>query len=100
MRTEATVTASADVNRTRPTVSPLLRAAHLGPSLAVTCGVALLAVGQALPPGRVAVVTAAVLAGQLTIGWGNDLLDADRDGGVGRADKPLASGELAPAVVR
>ncbi len=44
-------------------------------------------------------VTAAVLTGQLTIGWGNDLLDARRDRQVGREDKPLATGELSAAVV-
>jgi 4-hydroxybenzoate polyprenyltransferase len=79
---------------------PLLRAAHLGPSLAVTSVVLLLAIGQGLSPYRTIVVTAAVLAGQLTIGWGNDLLDADRDRQVGRLDKPLASGELDAAVVK
>jgi 4-hydroxybenzoate polyprenyltransferase len=45
-------------------------------------------------------VTAAVLAGQLTIGWGNDLLDAPRDRRAGRADKPLANGEVRPQTVR
>jgi 4-hydroxybenzoate polyprenyltransferase len=33
---------------------------------------------------------AAVLAGQLTIGWSNDLIDAQRDRAAGRQDKPLA----------
>jgi 4-hydroxybenzoate polyprenyltransferase len=46
------------------------------------------------------VVTAAVLAGQLTIGWGNDLVDATRDRQVGRLDKPLANGELSGSTVR
>jgi 4-hydroxybenzoate polyprenyltransferase len=81
-------------------VPPLLRAAHSGPCLAVTTVVALLAVGQDLPAARGVVVTAAVLAGQLTIGWGNDLIDADRDRRTGRQDKPLANGELVPATVR
>ncbi len=46
------------------------------------------------------VVTTAVLAGQLTIGWGNDLLDAARDRAVGRTDKPLVDGRLTPRLVR
>ncbi len=46
------------------------------------------------------VVTAAVLAGQLTIGWGNDLLDAGRDAAVGRADKPIATGALSRRLVQ
>lgn len=79
---------------------PLLRAAHIGPSVAVTTVVALLAVGNRLPAARGIVVTSAVLAGQLTIGWGNDLRDAARDQHVGRLDKPLANGELAASTVR
>jgi len=78
----------------RPTPVTLLAAAHLGPALAVTLIVALLAAFSALPAGTTALVTGAVLAGQLTIGWGNDLLDLDRDRHAGRSDKPLASGEL------
>jgi 4-hydroxybenzoate polyprenyltransferase len=80
-------------------VLPMLRAAHIGPSVAVTCLVALLAVDQRLPAYRGVVVTAAVFAGQLTIGWGNDLLDAGRDRQVGRRDKPLANGELRASTV-
>lgn len=78
---------------------PLLRAAHIGPAIAVTCVAALLSVAAGLTPVKTIVVTAAVLAGQLTIGWGNDLLDADRDRRVGRSDKPLANGELSPGLV-
>lgn len=76
------------------------RAAHAGPCVAVTAVTALLAVGAALAAPTAVTVTAAVLAGQLTIGWGNDLVDAERDAMVGRADKPLAAGELDPRVVR
>jgi 4-hydroxybenzoate polyprenyltransferase len=78
---------------------PLLRAAHLGPSVAVTTIAALLAVALDLPVSRGVVVTAAVFTGQLTIGWGNDLLDVDRDREVGRSDKPLAHGDLTPSFV-
>jgi len=46
------------------------------------------------------VVTAAVAAGQLTIGWSNDVIDAGRDQQVGRADKPVARGEVSEALVR
>ncbi|HYN29146.1 MAG TPA: UbiA family prenyltransferase [Dermatophilaceae bacterium] len=78
----------------------LVRAAHAGPTLVVTAVTALLAVAAELPAQAALVVTAAVLAGQLTIGWGNDLRDADRDAAVGRSDKPLAAGELDRALVR
>ncbi len=40
-------------------------------------------------------MVAAVLTGQLSIGWSNDLLDVRRDRAVHRTDKPLATGELA-----
>jgi len=46
------------------------------------------------------VVTAAVAAGQLTIGWSNDVIDADRDQQVGRIDKPVARGEVSETLVR
>ena len=41
-------------------------------------------------------VVAAVLTGQLSIGWSNDLIDRARDRAVGRTDKPLATGALVP----
>jgi 4-hydroxybenzoate polyprenyltransferase len=78
---------------------PLLRAAHFGPSVAVTSIVALLAIATGLPAYKGVVVTAAVFTGQLTIGWGNDLLDASRDREVGRSDKPLANSDLTPSFV-
>ena len=83
-----------------PALPALLRASHPGPTVAVTALTALLAVaaGHGLRTGLV--VTAAVAAGQLTIGWSNDLIDAGRDRQVGRADKPVARGEVSTALVR
>ena len=78
----------------------LLRAAHPGPTLAVTALAALLARALGLGGGRGLLVTAAVFAGQLTIGWSNDLIDVGRDRTVARRDKPLAAGEVAEPVVR
>ncbi len=94
------MTTSAEVPPVPRSGLALLRAAHIGPTIAVTSVVALLAVGQDLPLARGVIVTAAVLAGQLTIGWGNDLVDAGRDRQAGRLDKPLANGELSVSVVR
>jgi 4-hydroxybenzoate polyprenyltransferase len=45
-------------------------------------------------------VTAAVAAGQLSIGWSNDVIDASRDQQAGRSDKPVARGEVSEALVR
>jgi 4-hydroxybenzoate polyprenyltransferase len=81
-------------------VVPLLRAAHPGPTFAVTAIASLLTVAFGLPVQRGVLVTLAVLAGQLSVGWGNDLVDRQRDRAAGRTDKPLAIGELAPAPVR
>ena len=47
-----------------------------------------------LPIVSVLLVAAAVLAGQLSVGWLNDYLDADRDRAVRRADKPVVTGAL------
>jgi 4-hydroxybenzoate polyprenyltransferase len=78
----------------------LLRAAHPGPAVAVTVLAGLLGLAVGLGPADLALVVAAVATGQLTIGWTNDLLDAPRDRAVGRADKPLATGELDAGTVR
>lgn len=84
----------------RPRPLTLLRAAHFGPTVAVTVLVALLATASGLTLSTAFLVTAAVLTGQLTIGWSNDLLDRERDVRSGRTDKPLANGELRPRVVQ
>lgn len=76
------------------TLAGLAAAAHLGPTVAVTLVAALLAVAAGVDGGSLAVLVGAVLTGQLTIGWANDLLDLERDRTVGRTDKPLASGAV------
>lgn len=78
----------------------VLAAAHLGPALAVTVLAGLLALAQGLGPGRTTLVVAAVLAGQLSVGWSNDLVDVSRDRRSGRTDKPLATGAASVASVR
>lgn len=81
-------------------VAGLVESAHPGPALAVTLVAGVLAVAESMPAARVALVVCAVLAGQLSIGWSNDLLDLDRDRQVGRSDKPLAVGSVDPGLVR
>jgi 4-hydroxybenzoate polyprenyltransferase len=75
-------------------------ATHLGPTVAVTTVATLLAVVAGVPGGRVVLVCGAVLAGQTSIGWSNDWLDADRDRAVARADKPVVQGAVQPSVLR
>jgi 4-hydroxybenzoate polyprenyltransferase len=78
----------------------LLGACHPGPALAVTLLAGLLAGAVGLGPGGVALVVAAVLSGQLSIGWSNDLIDLARDRAVAREDKPLVDGRVAERSVR
>ncbi|WP_409331029.1 UbiA family prenyltransferase [Trujillonella humicola] len=78
----------------------LLLATHLGPTVAVTTVATLLAVAAGVPAGRVVLVCLAVLAGQVSIGWSNDWLDAERDRAVARADKPVVQGAVQPTVLR
>lgn len=77
----------------------LLRASHPEPTVMVTA----LAVALAASTGRAALgvlaVGAAVLAGQLSVGWHNDWLDAVRDTAAARSDKPIATGEISRRVV-
>ncbi|GGO87906.1 membrane protein [Wenjunlia tyrosinilytica] len=77
----------------------LLRACHPGPSAAVT----LLATGLARSAGQdtggCLRVAACVLAGQLSVGWCNDAVDARRDTAAGRPGKPVASGAVDAATV-
>jgi 4-hydroxybenzoate polyprenyltransferase len=84
----------------RPAVRALVDATHPGPVVAVTVVATLLAVAAGLPSGRTALVFAAVLAGQASIGWSNDWLDADRDRAVARGDKPVVQGAVRPGQLR
>jgi 4-hydroxybenzoate polyprenyltransferase len=72
----------------------LLRSAHPEPGGAVTVALTLLAVGVGHRGWSIVGVAAAVGATQLSVGWVNDWLDADRDRAAGRTDKPVASGGI------
>ncbi|MGY1747490.1 UbiA family prenyltransferase [Blastococcus sp. SYSU D00695] len=78
----------------------LVLATHPGPAVAVTVVATLLAVAAGVQAGRVVLVFLAVLAGQASIGWSNDWLDADRDRAVARADKPVVQGAVDPVLLR
>ncbi|QWT23010.1 UbiA family prenyltransferase [Subtercola sp. PAMC28395] len=81
-------------------VLALIAACHPGPTAAVTALSVILSITIGLAPVRVATVGAAILAGQLAIGWSNDWLDARRDVDAGRTDKPVATGAVAVSTVR
>jgi 4-hydroxybenzoate polyprenyltransferase len=77
----------------------LLRAGHPGPSLAITAMITLLVAEAARRGTGPVLVVPAALAGQLSIGWSNDFFDAGRDTAVGRADKPVAAGQVSRRAV-
>lgn len=81
-------------------VVALARSCHPLPSLAVTAFAVALAVAAGAGPGRSALLGAAVLAGQLSIGWLNDLVDAAVDAQAGRGAKPVAAGDVPRGTVR
>jgi 4-hydroxybenzoate polyprenyltransferase len=58
-----------------------------------------LAVAVGCPAGQAALIAAAVFTGQLSIGWSNDAIDAERDARSARADKPVATGDVPRSVV-
>lgn len=73
---------------------------HPGPALAVTAITVGLAIANGLEWWRVLLLGAAMLANQLSVGLSNDWIDADRDRAVGRADKPVARGDVSPRLAR
>ncbi|HEX4721891.1 MAG TPA: UbiA family prenyltransferase [Pseudonocardiaceae bacterium] len=76
----------------RNTAVGLVRACHFEACVAVTAVAVLLGIAVGgLSPARL-LLGGAVLAGQLSIGWLNDFLDAGRDTIAGRTDKPIVGG--------
>ncbi|GIH24731.1 membrane protein [Acrocarpospora phusangensis] len=77
----------------RPSLPYALAAAcHPGPTLAVTALVTALVAGSGRSPAACAGVALAVLAGQLSVGWCNDAVDAARDAATGQRGKPIPAG--------
>ncbi len=82
------------------TLLALLRASHPEPSAVVAIVAAGLGTSAGLSGPRTVLLTLAVLAGQLSIGWSNDWLDAARGLDGARPDKPVEQGLVALATVR
>ncbi|MEU4833443.1 UbiA family prenyltransferase [Streptosporangium sp. NPDC023615] len=80
-------------------VPGLLLACHPAPTVAVTVLVTALAVASGRDAAGCALVAAAVLTGQLSVGWCNDAVDAARDAAAGRTDKPVAGGAVSGRAV-
>jgi 4-hydroxybenzoate polyprenyltransferase len=88
----------ADRSRRRPLLE-LALSSHPEPVVAVTTIASVLAFVNGRGAGTLT-VTAAVLSGQLFVGWTNDYLDRGADAEAGRADKPLAQQRIDAATVR
>jgi len=84
---------------TRSPVVALALACHPVPTVAVTVLATVLVVSAGNDVTTVLVAAAAVLTGQLSIGWSNDLIDVRRDAASGRQDKPLAAGTVSGRAV-
>lgn len=100
---------SVDTSATPATAAPrhwrtgrtigLLQAAHPAPSVAVTAVVTALAAASGRGGAGTVLIAAAVLTGQLSVGWSNDLIDVDRDVAATRYDKPLPTGAASARAV-
>jgi len=78
----------------------LFRACHPEPTLAVTITAIALAGASGRDSRGLLAVGLAILTGQLSVGWFNDYLDAERDRAVNRQDKPIATGVVSRDAVR
>ena len=75
-------------------VAGLAGSCHPGPVVAVTALTAALAVTAGQSAARCVLTVAAVLTGQLSVGWCNDAFDARRDIAAGRRGKPVVDGTV------
>jgi 4-hydroxybenzoate polyprenyltransferase len=81
-------------------VGLLFEASHPEPALAVTAVTTALSASAGRSAWGCVAVAAAVLSGQLSVGWCNDYVDRERDAIAGRRDKPVALGTVSPTLVR
>jgi heme o synthase len=77
----------------------LLRSSHPEPGGAVTIAMTLLGIGAGHRGWAILGIFLAVGATQLSVGWVNDWLDAERDQRAGRRDKPVAEGAVSRRTV-
>ena len=77
----------------------MVRATHFGPAVLVVSISFILSLTQ-VNFAKSVVIALAILAGQCTVGWTNDLFDQDRDTAAGRIKKPLVSGTVSKAQLK
>jgi 4-hydroxybenzoate polyprenyltransferase len=81
-------------------VKALLRASHFPQTVAMILFLTVAAVVTSAQGLNLALFVAAVLCGQLSVGWLNDFVDASLDGSVARSDKPVVAGTLQRSALR
>jgi len=81
-------------------IRELARACHPEPTVAVTTLTTVLFASAGNSAWTCLIGATAILTGQLSIGWSNDLIDRGRDAAAHRADKPLATGRLTATELR
>jgi len=81
-------------------VRALLRASHFPQTVAMILFLTASAVITSAQGPNLALFIAAVLCGQLSVGWLNDFVDASLDGSVARSDKPVVAGTLQRSALR
>ncbi len=84
----------------RSALQSLALSCHPVPTVGVTVLVTVLAGVAGNSLGTATIAGTAVLCGQLSIGWSNDLIDARRDSATHRLDKPLAAGSISARTVQ
>ena len=77
----------------------VIRSSHPEPGGAVTVAMTLLAIGAGHRGWAILGIFLAVGATQLSVGWVNDWVDAERDRRTGRRDKPVVAGEVSARTV-
>lgn len=76
------------------TAIALFRASHFPQTLAMTVFLAVAAAVTSVHGWQLVMFVAAVLSGQLSVGWMNDFVDAKLDRSVSRSKKPVVSGAI------
>lgn len=71
----------------------MVKATHFGPAILVVSISFILSLTQ-VNFAKSVVIALAILAGQCTVGWTNELVDQDRDTAAGRIKKPLVAGTV------
>jgi 4-hydroxybenzoate polyprenyltransferase len=88
-----------DAGGRRGVVVPLLMSCHPLPAAAMTVALTVAAALTGRRPAECVLVAGTTFTGQLTIGWTNDVVDAERDRRTGRQDKPVALGTVSRRTV-